>query len=168
VTQVSIGRLARAHGLHGELLLVDCPLDASELERVQSIVWRGRDGAILPLRLASQRPIHRGRLVSFTGYGDRDRAAALSGGELLTDESSLPDPGPDVAYTFQLIGMEVRNDDGRRLGVLEQIWNTGAHPIYVVQGERELLVPAHPGVLVGVDREARIITVSLPPGLEEL
>lgn len=168
MTEVSIGRLARVHGIRGELLLVDCPLEADELERVGSILWRGRDGTTLTLRLASQRPIHRGRLVSFTGYADRDRATALAGGELLADPSSLPDPGPDVAYTFQLVGMEVRNEDGRRLGVLEQIWNTGAHPIYVVQGEKELLVPAHPGVLKSVDREERVITVALPAGLEDL
>jgi 16S rRNA processing protein RimM len=168
VGEVSIGRLARAHGIRGELLLVDCPLEAQELAEVRSITWRGRDGTTIPLELQSQRPVTRGRLVSFAGYGDRARAGMLAGGLLVTDESNLPDPGPDVAYTFQLIGMEVRNEVGRRLGVLEQIWNTGVHPIYVVQGERELLVPAHPGVLLSVDREARVITVALPAGLEDL
>lgn len=168
MTEVSIGRVARLHGLSGELLLVRCPLDVAELEAVRSFVWKGKEGERRPLTLGAVRPIHRGLLVSFAGFEDRDRAAPLAGGELLIDRDRLPDPGPDQAYTFELIGMEVHEEDGRRLGLLEQIWNTGAHPVYVVQGDRELLVPAHPGVLKHVDREARVITVALPPGLEEL
>jgi 16S rRNA processing protein RimM len=148
--------------------LTGCPLEAAELRSIRSFTWRGHDDSRLTLELVGVRPIHRGLLVKFTGYSDRDRATTLTRGELLVDQDRLPDPGPDVAYTFQLIGMEVRDEHGRTLGLLDQIWNTGAHPVYVVQGEREILIPAHPGVLQHVDREARVITVALPAGLEDL
>ena len=79
-----------------------------------------------------------------------------------------PDPGPDAAYTFELIGLEVRTEAGRVLGTLEQVITTGANPVYVVRGEREWLVPASPGVVRRVDLDARVVTVELPAGLEDL
>ena len=59
-------------------------------------------------------------------------------------------------------------EEGRTLGVLEDILPTGAHPVYVVRGMKELLVPAAPGVVLRVDTAARVIIVALPAGLEEL
>ena len=88
--------------------------------------------------------------------------------ELLVERERLPDPGPGVAYTFQLIGLSVRTADGRVLGTLEDVIATGANPVYVVRGEREWLVPASPGVVQHVDMEARTIIVVLPAGLEDL
>lgn len=168
MTAVSIGRLARVHGVRGDIVLERCQFEIADLVEIGTFTWRGRDESTRELHLESARPIHGGILVHFTGYADRDQAMTLTRGELLVDSDRLPDPGPDLAYTFQLIGMEVRNADGRALGRLAEIWNTGAHPIYVVRGERELLVPAHAGVLKSVDRDAGVITVELPAGLEEL
>ena len=84
------------------------------------------------------------------------------------ERERLPDPGPGVAYTFQLLGLRVETDEGRMLGTLEDIIQTGAHPVYVVRGERELMIPAAPEVLKRVDLAAGVITVVLPAGLEDL
>ena len=73
-----------------------------------------------------------------------------------------------MAYTFQLIGLEVRTAAGRRLGLLEEVISTGANPVYVGRGEREWLVPAVPGVVQHMDLAARTLTVELPAGLEDL
>jgi 16S rRNA processing protein RimM len=107
-------------------------------------------------------------LVRFAGIDDRDHAAELTKGELLAERAALPDPGPGVMYTFQLIGLRVETEDGRALGTLADVMPTGAHPIYVVRGARELLVPATAETVRRVDLEAGVITVTLPAGLEEL
>jgi len=67
-----------------------------------------------------------------------------------------------------LIGLRVETMEGRVLGVLDDIIPSGAHPVYVVRGERELLVPAAPHVLKQVDLEHGVIRVELPAGLEDL
>src|SRR5205085_691985 len=95
-------------------------------------------------------------------------ARAIGLGELLVDSARLPDPGPGVVYAFQMVGLEVETDDGRRLGVLESVVQTGANPVYIVQGEREWLIPATAEVIRNVDLERRIVTVRLPPGLEDV
>lgn len=167
MTLVLVGRLGRPHGLRGEVLLDGSSLDAGELTGLRDFVWRGRDGATQPLTMRSARPAHVRMLVSFEGFHDRDTVSRLTNGELLADETRMPDPGPETVYQFQLLGLEVVTEEGRRLGTLSDAFPTGAHWIYVVQGERELMVPAIPETVKEVDLEARRIVVSLPPGLEE-
>ena len=150
------------------MVLEGSSLNANELHGLQRFTWRGRGGATSALTLETARPAHDRILVRFAGYADRDRARSLAPGELLVESERLPDPGPGVAYTFQLIGLSVRTADGRVLGTLEDVIATGANPVYVVRGEREWLVPASPGVVQHVDMEARTIIVVLPAGLEDL
>jgi 16S rRNA processing protein RimM len=106
--------------------------------------------------------------VRFAGVADRDQAAALTRGDLWAEPGALPDPGPGVAYTFQLLGLRVVEQDGRELGLLAEVLRTAAHPVWVVRGARELLVPATETVVKHVDLAAGVITVALPAGLEDL
>jgi len=163
-----VGRLGRPHGLAGELTLDSCDLTPLELHAIRAFTWRGRAGAERPLTLHTARPAHDRTLVHFMGVTNREQASMLTLGELWADEAALPDPGPGVAYAFQLVGLRVVESDGRELGTIADVVNTGANPIYVVRGERELLIPVIPDVVRSVDLAARLVTVTLPPGLEEL
>jgi 16S rRNA processing protein RimM len=106
--------------------------------------------------------------MRFDGIANREAAAALTNGQLWADESVLPDPGPNVAYAFQLVGLRVEDQGGRVLGTLTDLMTAAANPIYVVNGEREWLIPATPEVVKRVDLAGGVITVALPAGLEEL
>jgi len=163
---VLIGRLGRPHGLAGELHLDGCALSASELEELGEFSWRSPSEE-RSLELIAARPANARLLVRFAGIDSREAAAELTNGELVAEPSRLPDPGPGVAYHFQLMGLEVRTVEGRVLGSISDIIATGAHPIYVVQGVRELLIPGTPAIVQRVDLAARTMTVSLPAGLEE-
>src|SRR5215831_13701730 len=165
---VRIGRLGRPHGLGGELALDQTDLTARELLRVRLFVWKGRRGESRDLKLAGARDSMPRPLIRFAGVSGREQAAELTNGELWAERERIPDPGPGVAYTFQLIGCRVVTEEGRELGLLENVWSTGANPVYVVKGERELLLPAHSGVVKRVNLTDAVITVSLPDGIEEL
>ena len=168
MASVRIGRIGRPHGLGGEVALDDCDLTADELRALGSVAWRGRGGNERALVVESVRPVHGRLLVHFRGIDDRDQARELVLGELVVEPERLPDPGPGVAYAFQLVGLTVETEQGKRLGVLESVLPTGANAVYVVQGEREWMVPATPEVVRSVDLARRVITVALPAGLEDL
>lgn len=165
---VTLGRLGRPHGLAGELALDANALEPRELLAMRDFLWRGARGETRPLTLATARAGTPRLLVRFAGVDSRAAAAELVNGELQVERSRLPDPGPGLAWTFQLIGCEVRTTDGRRLGTLESIMPPGAHPIYVVRGAREWMIPAVASVVQHVDLKAGVITVTLPAGLEDL
>jgi 16S rRNA processing protein RimM len=165
---VRVGRIGRPHGLHGEVVLDATDLTPLELHAVRTFTWRGKGGASRGLTLRAARPAHDRTLVAFDGIGSRAQAAELTLGELWADDAALPDPGPGRAYEFQLVGLKVVETGGRELGVIESVIHTGAHPVYVVQGARELLIPATDQVVRAVDLGAGVVTVTLPAGLEEL
>lgn len=165
---VRVGRVGRPHGLAGEVTLAESALGADELLAVKDFTWRGRDGKTRSLSLTSVRgPAHR-PIARFEGCGVREDVEPLVNGELWVEPERLPDPGAGVAYAFQLVGLEVRTVDGRTLGTLVEVLPAGPGAIYVVKGERELMIPAVPEVVKRVDLAARIVTVAPPAGLEEL
>jgi 16S rRNA processing protein RimM len=164
---VRIGQLGRAHGLRGEIALDGCSLTAEELERVRTFTWK-RSGVERAVVLREARPIHGRVLVQFEGIAAREQAAELTLGTLWAERTRLPASGPGEAYTFELVGLRVVDEAGRDLGVLADVMRTGAHPIWVVRGEREILVPATDPFIRNVDLDSGVITVALPPGLESL
>ncbi len=163
-----IGRLGKTHGVQGELNLDGVSLTPLELHAVKRFTWRRPGQPERTLTLATARPAVPRLLVRFEGVEQREQAAELVNGELWAPPAALPDPGPGTTYTFRLIGLRVETEDGRSLGVVEDVITTGGQPIYQVRGERELLVPGAPGVVKSVDLEAGRMVVALPPGLEEL
>jgi 16S rRNA processing protein RimM len=168
VSFVTLGRLGRPHGLAGELALVSAGLEARELIAMREFRWCGARGETRPLTLTAARSATPRMLVRFAGVNSRAAAAALVNGELQIERALLPDPGPGVAWTFQLIGCEVRTTEGRVLGTLERVMPPGAHPIYVVRGEREWMIPVVESVVRNVDLAGGVITVALPAGLEDI
>jgi 16S rRNA processing protein RimM len=139
-----------------------------ELHAVKRFVWRRAGSPERALTLETARPAQARLLARFEGVTGREQAAELVNGELWAEREALPDPGPTTVYTFQLVGLRVETEDGRVLGRIEGVIPTGANPVYVVGGARELLVPAAPGVVKRVDLEGGVMVVELPAGLEEL
>ena len=168
MASVRIGRVGRPHGMRGELLIDQCSLTPAELLGMREVAWRGNQGEERALVIESAKPMPARIIVKFQGIDFRDQARDLVLGELRVDTAMLPDPGPGVAYAFQLVGLAVETVEGRKLGALESVIATGAHPVYVVQGEREWLIPANPEVVRRVDLERGLITVALPAGLEDI
>lgn len=167
-TQALIGRLGRPHGLKGDLLLDGCSLSADELVALGTVTWRDARGATRPLTVRAAKAFMAKLQVRFREAGSREAAAELVNGELWAPRERLPDPGPGHVYTFQLVGLRVRTSAGRELGTIADVLPSGAHPIYVVRGEREWLIPATEPFLREVDLTLGVVTVDPPAGLEEI
>jgi 16S rRNA processing protein RimM len=90
-------------------------------------------------------------------------AHRLVGAKLCVSESRLPPLDSDEFYWYQLIGLEVVSTDGTKLGILEEIIETGSNDVYVVRlGGEEILVPATQEVVHEIDLQRRLMIVDLP------
>lgn len=163
-----LGRLGRPHGLKGDLLLDGCSLSADELLALGEVTWRGLRGESRRLTVRAAKAFMAKLQIRFREAGSRDAASELTNGELWAPRAKLPEPGPDQVYAFQLIGLRVVTGDGRVLGTIADILPSGAHPIYVVRGERELLIPAVEPFVREVNLTDGVVTVDPPAGLEEI
>jgi len=60
---------------------------------------------------------------------DRDRAEALRGARVFIARSSFPTPDADEFYWIDLIGLDVVNREGERLGTVSGLIDTGPHSV---------------------------------------
>ena len=98
---------------------------------------------------------------------DRDAAEALRGATVLVRSEDLPKLPPGDFYAYELVGCEVFTADGRSIGTVRSILETGASDVLVIEGADggEQLVPAAEPLLQQVDQAARRIVIDAPPGL---
>ncbi len=105
-------------------------------------------------------------LIKLLGVDNRWAAARLQGAMLETPEDEAPALPEGAFYQHQVIGLAVRTTDGRELGALAEIIETGSNDVYVVRGpEGESLIPAIPDIVRDVDLGAGVITIETVPGL---
>jgi 16S rRNA processing protein RimM len=105
-----------------------------------------------------------GWIVALEGVEDRSRAEELRGARLFARRADLPVTAPDDWWIADLVGLNVVDEDGAELGVLEEVLKLPANDVFVVRGAQgEILVP----VLEGVVREiaAGTMRIAVPPGL---
>ncbi|MCP5146302.1 MAG: ribosome maturation factor RimM [Gammaproteobacteria bacterium] len=115
-------------------------------------------------KLRDGRPQGSGLVAQLDGVEDRDAAAALIGAEISVARSALPPTDPDEYYWSDLIGMAVVSSQGRDLGKVTGMLETGVHDVLQIDGEAgQTLIPFVQGVYVmQVDLDRKQVTVDWP------
>lgn len=142
VTLVALGRISGVHGIRGWVKVFSYT-DPREnvLSYPEWWLLRGRERRLV--RVQEGRAGGRTITAALESIEDRDAAEEWVGAEIAVERSSLPDPGEGEYYWADLIGLEVRDGRGERLGRVGRMLETGAHDVMVVErGEGEdLLIP---------------------------
>lgn len=119
-----------------------------------------------PAGLESIRPHKHGYVAKLSGVDDRIAADAVKGRLIGVPETSLPEPESGEYYWRDLIGAEVTNTEGRVLGAVADLIETGAHDVLVIKrsvsGEdsaEDVLIPFHTNYVLEVDMAAKRIQV---------
>lgn len=166
---VNIGKILKTHGYRGEvkvLPLTDFPERFEGMEQV----WVEGPGKKGFLRIEYYRS-HGGYLLfKFRGFDSKEQAACLVNGFLQVREEEVHPLPAGTYYVFQLVGLDVYDQEIGYLGKIKYIIETGANDVYVVTGPEyeEVLLPAIKQVVLGVDLEEGIMQVRLLPGLLEM
>ena len=165
---ILIGRLAGAHGMRGGLKLISYAESLDVFTAGLPVRARSADGAEAVYEVGEVRPQGRGAVLFLAGVTHRSQAEALVGCDLFIEKATLPALPEGTYYWADLIGLEVVSVDGRSLGRLESILETGSNDVYVVKGAgKEILIPALKSVVKAVDLAARRVRVDLPEGLDQ-
>jgi 16S rRNA processing protein RimM len=155
---VTVGQVAAAHGLRGEVRFRyyneggDAPL------RYPSF-FVDHNGAKIELRPAGVRALKGQFIIKFEGLESVDQVRFLLGKEVFVGEDDLAPLGVDEYYDYQLIGLEAVTEDGRSLGAVKDVMHTRANDILVVGNAPEVLVPMTEDHIVKIDTEAGLVRV---------
>lgn len=103
-------------------------------------------------------------IAAVEDVADRDSAMKLAGAKILIRRSQLPVLAKDEYYWSQLIGLQVLSVEGEEFGRVDQMMETGANDVMVVQGDRERLIPyVMHDVIKSVDLDRQQILVDWEP-----
>jgi 16S rRNA processing protein RimM len=161
---LAVGRLRKPHGLRGDItmeVLTDFP------ERLKKGIrlFVGED--YQPLKLRSVRQLDTRLLVAFEGYHTLEQAAELRNKLVSVSSADRPPLEEGEYYHHELIGLEIVADDGRLLGTISEILETGANDVLLVKpvSGPDILLPMLDEVILEVDLEAGRMRVKPLPGL---
>jgi len=156
---LEVGRIGRAHGLHGEVsvsFLTDRPERRSP---GATLVARRPAATDRSLVVATARPHQARWLIRFEGIDDRTAAESLRGSTIYAPELASTD---DSLWVHELVGALVVDVSGSELGIVAAVEANPAHDLLVL--DRGALVP----MTFVVERSEGRVVVDVPDGLLEL
>lgn len=149
-----MGRVAGSYGVHGWLKVVPGGGVADALAGVPQW-WIGAE-----CYAVTQAKRHGATVVAkLGGIETREQALKLKGARVSVERAALPEVGAGHYYLADLVGLEVVNERGERLGSVKQWLTNGAQDVMELAGERARLIPWVGAIVKEVDLEAKRIVV---------
>ena len=169
---LAVGRLARAHGIRGRVLVAPFNDKSEGLERA-SALWLARQGSPEARRyeVAFAERVDLGYIFQLRGVDDRNTSETLRGLEVRVAREELPELDEGELYAADLIGLtafDLRAPEPRpALGVVSSLEQAGPNELLVLQlsSGAQALVPQ--GFIREADLEKRQLLLELPDGLFE-
>ena len=163
-----LGRTVKVWGLKGEVKVRPYADSIAIAAESAAVYLRGTGGDLVEYVVELVRPVGSAWVMQFQGVQTMEQAKRLVGCELLIPRSAAPALPEGTYYHADLIGLRVVTEEGRELGRIVEILETGANDVYVVHGEgSEWLLPATKEVVRRVDLVGGIMLVHLLEGMIE-
>ena len=162
---ICVGAIAGAFGVHGEVRLKSFTAEAEAI--VDYAPLTTGDGA-RSFDLVLTRSIKNGLAARLSGVTTKEQADALKGTQLYAPRDRLPELEEDEFYYTDLIGLEVRDTGGTKLGHVKSVQNNGADDLLEIHGpglKATVLLPFTKAVVPTVDMAAGRLIADPPDGL---
>ena len=165
---VTIGRVVKPQGRHGELLVSPITDDPDRFPSLRRAFVPAPGGGAREVQVTDCWP-HKGKFVlKLAGVDSIDAAEGYRDLDLRIAEDELPALPPGSYYHHQLKGLEVVDQDGRVVGRIHDLLETGAAVVLVIRSGdgRETLLPLADEFVKSVDVASGRMDVRVPEILE--
>jgi 16S rRNA processing protein RimM len=164
---ILVGRVARAHGNKGQVIVnpdTDFPDDRFVVGATLLV-----GPAATPRRITSAR-FHQGRpVIGLEGIATMDDADRLAEAELKVPAATLAPLPERTYYRHELVGCEVQDTEGRLIGEVAAVEGPIEMSRLVINAPHgEVLIPLVDEICVEVAPAERRIRIKAPDGLIEL
>lgn len=162
---IAIGKILRPHGVKGFVKAVAYSGLPDRFSCLKSVYVQGREG-LIGYRIERWQLLNELTLLKLQGVENREEAQKLTNVEMLVpEEQKVPLP-QNSYFVHDLIGIEVFDTTGRKLGILQEVLSNGGGDLYQVQTTRgELLIPAVSEFVKQVDVSQKRMIVKLIEGM---
>ena len=154
MSKIEIGKIVNTFGIKGEIKIYPY---VNYIDKIQKFYIGNEQMKIEKVRFKKNIAI-----VKIKGIDDINLIEKYKGEIVEINEEDEPELPKGEYYIKDLIGMDVYTDEGKLLGKLDDIFNTGANDIYQVG---DILLPATDEVLKQIDTQNKKIIVHIIKGL---
>jgi 16S rRNA processing protein RimM len=161
-----VGRVARAHGIRGHVIVNPETDFMEDRFRTGHVVLIGPADDARPREILESR-IHQGRpIVRFAGIDTMNEAETLAGANVWLREEDVEPLPAGTFYRHDLVGCDVLDTHGACIGKVTGVEGSLDRSYLVV--DEHTLIPLVGDICVAVDIAARRVTIDPPEGLIEL
>ncbi len=166
--RLEVGKIINTHGLRGEVKVTVWMDSPEEFELVKTVYIKTRKEEI-KLTVKNIKYQKNNIIVKFSEINDINDAEQYKNCTLYAERDELGELPEGLYYIVDLIGLDVYNEEGEKLGIIADVFNTGANDIYDVkrEGKKNLLLPAIDGVILETDIEGGKVVVHVMEGLDD-
>lgn len=164
-----VGVITSTHGVRGEVKVFPTTDDAKRFRKLKEVLLdTGKEQ--ITMEIEGVKFFKNMVILKFKGFDNINDIEIYKGRDLLVTRDNAVALGPDENFIVDLIGLSVVTDEGKELGTLTDVIQTGANDVYEVTmpGERKVLLPAIKQCILKVDLEAGKVLVHLLDGLMDL
>ncbi len=160
---IETGKIVNIHGLRGEVKIMPWS-DDPEFICEFDILYLGKDKKLLQIENAR---VHKNMvLAKFKGIDTPEAANLLRNNIIYIDRNDV-ELEEGTYFIQDLIGLKVINaDTNEEYGNVTDVFQTGANDVYEVKnGDKIVLIPAIPDVIVNIDIENSVLMIRPLEGL---
>lgn len=164
-----VGIFSSTHGVHGEFKVFPTTDDVKRFKQLKTVIM-DTGKTTFEAQVENVKFFKQFAILKIKGYDSLNDIEPLKGSTLWVDRENAVKLEKDEYFVADLEGLQVVTDEGKELGILEEVLSTGANDVYIVKNSegKEYYLPAIKECVLKVDMKKEIITVHMMPGLEEL
>lgn len=163
--KIKIGQIVNAVALKGEVKVYNYSDYKERFEELDYIYAEENKIKIENVRYMKEMII-----LKLEGINDRNSAETLKGKDVYIGEDQLRALPEDTYYIRDLIGLEIKDQDNQKIGVLKDVIQNSAQDLYEIELENKkiTLLPAVEEFILDINVQEKFIKVKLIEGLLDL
>ncbi len=171
---VPVGRITKPHGLKGEMKLIPFSVDDDIIDDLTQVYLETGDargaGETSPFQwqVESLRGFGAKLIIKLKGCSSIDEAKELAGRTLSVPREDFKKLPEGEYYRFEIVGLDVYDEEGRGYGKVTEVIVTGSNDVYVVSDDKtEILLPMIDEVVKKIDLKEQKLIFHIVEGLLE-
>jgi 16S rRNA processing protein RimM len=155
---IAIGVIVKPQGIKGEVKIKPQTGDITLFESLDDVYIKEKDVFNL-YHILNRRIDNESAYLMLEGISDRNQAEDKRNTVLYVQKQDLP-LSENTYYICDLIGMDVVDETGKRLGILDDVIETGAVDVYSVKdADKGFMFPALKRVIISVDEQQKTMVL---------
>lgn len=162
-----VGVVASTHGLHGEVNVFPTTEDPNRFKKLKKVMLHTQRGENLELDVQSAKFFKKFVIVKFKQFNTIEEVEKFRGCELTIDRKDALKLAPGEFYVADMIGLDIVDEEGNKLGVLTDVLQTGANDVYEMtrDGDDKVYIPAIKDCVKEIDMKEKRIVIHVMEGL---